>query len=84
MTEPLHLLNDIEALLTEQRLNRAKVEAGSHGCGVAMVALRVAANDIRLKAEHFRALTSPSLDTDEIAKADAEHQRRWLNRRGGH
>ena len=83
MTKPLDLLNEIEALLASQRLNRAKVEAGGLGSGVALNELRVVTNAIRLKAEHFRALTSPSLDPKTFEKVDAEHLSKWANRRGG-
>jgi hypothetical protein len=82
MTTPLSLLNEIETLILGQKLNCAKIDAGGHGAGVAMAELRRVTNEVRLKAEHFRALTSPSLDPKDYEKVDAEHQRRWLNRKG--
>jgi len=81
MTEPADLFQEIETLVTAQRLNRAKIAAGGHGSGIALIELRKVAHEIRLKAEHFRALTSPSLDPKDREKVDAEHIRRWSLRK---
>lgn len=82
MIRPLELLKEIKVLALSQDLNIAKVEAGAYGKLQALNDLRVVANEIRLKAEHFRALTVPSLDPKDVEKVDAEHLRRWSNRRG--
>lgn len=82
MTKADDLFQEIVTLATGQRLNLARVETGGHGSAVAMLELRRVANEIRLKAEHYRALTSPSLDPADAEKVDAEHMRRWANRKG--
>lgn len=81
-TDAIRIFDDLTALVNSQRLNRERVAAGGHGSGVALAELRQVAHEIRLKAEHFRALTSPSLKPDEVAKTNAEHERRWVRRKG--
>ena len=39
MTEPADLFQEIEALAVAQRLNRAKIAAGGHGSGIALIEL---------------------------------------------
>lgn len=82
MTNPATLFSEILALAESQKLNRVRYEAGGHGSVTAGEELRRVANEIRLKCEHFRALTSPSLDQKDFNKVDAEHLRRWGIRKG--
>ena len=82
MTNPLTLLKEVEILASSQRLNCLLVESGVRGSGVALEELRRVAYEIRLKVDHFRALTSPSLNAKEAEKVDAEHLGRWSKRKG--
>lgn len=82
LPDAIRILDDLVALANSQRLNREKVAAGGHGAGVALAELRRVAHEIRLKAEHFRALTSPSLTAEEAPAVNAEHERRWARRKG--
>lgn len=82
LPDAIHIFDEIQTLANSQRLNREKVAAGGHGAGVALAELRRVAHEIRLKTEHFRALTSPSLKTEEVAAVNVEHQRRWARRKG--
>jgi hypothetical protein len=80
--DAIRIFDDLVTLANSQRLNREKVAAGGHGAGVAQAELRRVAHEIRLKAEHFRALTSPSLKAEEVAAVNVEHERRWARRKG--
>jgi hypothetical protein len=82
ITDAIRIFDDLVTLANSQRLNRERVVAGGHGAGVAQAELRRVAHEIRLKAEHFRALTSPSLKAEEVAAVNVEHERRWARRKG--
>ena len=82
LADAIRIFDDITALANSQRLNRERVVAGGHGSGVAQLELRRIAHEIRLKAEHFRALTSPSLNPDMASAVNTEHERRWARRKG--
>lgn len=73
--------DELVQLIEDQKLNRELVIAGKRGSGTALAALRRAANEVRYKTLHFRAITVPSLTEEQIQAAHAEHLRRWSQRK---
>jgi hypothetical protein len=78
----LELWTDAEHSIPAQTLNRERVRSGGHGSGVALEELRRTAGEVILRMKYFRALTSPSVKTDEQKDAlIVEFDKKWANRR---
>ena len=78
----LELWADAEASIPPQILNRERVKRGGHGSRVALEELRRTAGEVMLRMKYFRALTSPSVTTDEQKAAlIVEFDKKWANRR---
>lgn len=80
--KPLALWKDIERLVEGCRIDKERVAANGYGSTTSLGNLRRAANDLRLRSEHFRAITNPGLTDDQFIDIDAIHEKRWAKRRG--
>jgi hypothetical protein len=74
----LALWKDIERLVESQRVDRERVAMGGYGARTSLLSLRRTAHDIKLRCEHFRAITGK---TGDLLAADLVHEVRWQKRR---
>lgn len=74
----LALWKDIERLVESQRVDRERVAMGGYGSRTALENLRRTAHDIKLRCEHFRAITKPG---DDLTAVDAAHEEKWKKRK---